>query len=210
MQQQTVFSSPQKKKKRTNNVSFVEALKSVGSGVGESIKNDVIKGTGKGILDSVSGRFPGTQMSDRQPSLQHAEHDKSQEQAKSAEMLKKERHRELTAKPVFDRHEEEVKGQIEEIRKELKALIQELSEVSISIEKAIEEEIAHPGTYHVSFFSKLKTFIVILRKKASESRNWLAMSSSRKSAKGGYWNNVKKSGTKYMLSSERTLATQSG
>lgn len=212
MQQQSPFAPPAKKKKRTSNVSFVEALKGIGGSVTKSLKDDVIKGTGQEIFDSISGRFPGTSVKEQTQTInpQQVEQFQQQEDDQARERAKQERHRELIAKPIFDRHQEEIKQQIEGLRQELRALAKELAQVGSSMEKAIEEEIAHPGTYHVSFFEKLKKIMVVMRKQATESRNWLAMSSQRKHAKGAYWGNVKKSGTSYMLSGERTIATQTG
>ena len=79
-----------------------------------------------------------------------------------------------------------------------------------SLQKAIEAEIENPGTYHVNFFEKLKKFIIQLRKQVAESGNWLEISNQRKVAQRHYWGNVKKSGTKYMLSHDRSVATQPG
>lgn len=211
MQQQSPFATKPKKKKVVSNVSFVEALKNIGGDVGSSIKKDVVQGTARGVLDSISGRFPGTTTSDKQPDLRHFEQQAQKEQQQQAESFAKlQRHKEVMAKPVFDRHEEEVKKQIQALRQELQALAKEVALVGSSMQKAIEEEIAHPGTYHVSFFEKLRSILIIMRKQASESRNWLALSSQRKAKKGGYWQNVKKSGSRYMLSGERSVVTQTG
>jgi hypothetical protein len=124
--------------------------------------------------------------------------------------LKLERHKEVINTSVFDKKEEETKQKIQEIQAELKKLATEIANLGMGVDKAIKEQIANPGTYHINFFESLRTYLVQLRKKASESKSWLAISQQRKQAQNHFWGNVKKSGTKYMLSQERTAATQAG
>jgi hypothetical protein len=133
-----------------------------------------------------------------------------QQEALRQQELRRKRHFEITSTPLYDRHQEEIRKQIEALRMELRALVKELASLGSSVQKAIDEEIASPGKYHVSYFEKLRLFIVNLRKRVSESNSWMAISAQRKAARNVYWGNVKKSGTKFMLSSERTLATQTG
>jgi DNA-binding HxlR family transcriptional regulator len=126
------------------------------------------------------------------------------------ERLKNERHQEVINTQVFNREQEEIKSKITEIQEELKQLASEMSNLGTGIDKAIQTNITNPGTYHISFFEALKRYLVQLRKKASESKNWLAISQQRKQSQNHYWGSVKSSGTKFMLSQERTLATQAG
>lgn len=124
--------------------------------------------------------------------------------------LKKERHQEVISTPVFDRQQEEIKSKISQIQEELKKLATEIANLGEGVDKAVNQQINNPGAYHLSFFEALKRYLVQLRKKASESKNWLAISQQRKQSQSHYWGSVKKSGTKFMLSQERTLATQAG
>jgi hypothetical protein len=60
------------------------------------------------------------------------------------------------------------------------------------------------------FFARLEIFIARLREDVRLSSKFLEISSQRKGGGRFYWGNVKKSGTKYMLSSERNMVTQTG
>ncbi|MFC1653514.1 DUF5660 family protein [Patescibacteria group bacterium] len=123
---------------------------------------------------------------------------------------KTERHKEVTSASIFNREQEEIKKAIKEIQEELKKLAKELAGIGSDIDKVVHQEIVNPGTYHLNFFEALRRYLVQLRKKASESGNWLDISQQRKQSQNKYWGGVKKSGTKFMLSSERTMATQAG
>jgi len=147
-----------------------------------------------------------SQVSEYSPDLNRQWEDR-EAQARREQMLRQ-RHQEVISTKVFDREEEETKNKIKELIAELKKLTAELGDMASGARKAIEEEIVHPGTYHVAFFEALKRFLVNLRKRVSESKNWLAISSQRKNKKNHFWGQVDKSGTKYMLSQERTASTQ--
>lgn len=121
------------------------------------------------------------------------------------------RHQEvLNATPLYDRREEEVKAQIKALQDELKALAKDLANLSLTTQKALDEEIASPGHYHVSFFEKLRHFIINLRKQVANANNWLELSYARRKSKQYYWSGVQKGGTKFMLSQERYMATSAG
>jgi hypothetical protein len=195
---------------------FLEALKSIGGQTVSSLKNDVLKGTATDALNSLSGNIP------RSPQLNspygsesnlnpfYPEWNQNPENQARIERHRA-RHREIiNATPLYDRRQEETNKQIKRLQDELRALAKELANLGTSVQKAIEEEIASPGIYHLSFFEKLRQYISILRKQVAESKDWLAISNQRKSAQNVYWGNVKQSGTKFMLSHERTLATQTG
>ncbi len=199
-------------KPKLNQQSFVEALKNVGSGVANTVKDDLIKPIAMDAWDSLV-KNPGNSRPTESKSASSWDNDwlKQREEEIRAQERAKRRHQEiLTAKPLFDRQAEETKAQIKAIQDELKALAKDMASLGTSLQQAIEEEIVSPGAYHISFFEKLRTFIVQLRKQVNESSNWLEASSARKAAKKSYWGNVKKHGTKYMLSDERSKATQAG
>jgi hypothetical protein len=189
-----------------SHANFIEALKSIGGQTTSSVSHDVIGGIGSDFIQSLTGgsRPKSSEMN------QAGETEQSSEARIREEVWRLERHREISATKLFDRKEEEAKAKIEVIQEELKLLAAELSRVDKQLEKAIKEEVANPGVYHVNFFEKLRRLIINLRKQVVDSSAWLEMSNQRKAAKGGYWANVKKSGSKYLMSQERTMATQAG
>lgn len=207
--QNSAFNPPARKKKRQP-VNFAEALKSIGGQTAKSIKDDLIVGVGQDAVGSVTGS-PGSNLEQSQsPDQPSAEFIQNQEHQINQEAALRQRHKEVIAMPVYDRREEEIKSEITLLQEELKKLAQEIAVLGISTQKAVEEELVDPGTYHLGYFQKLRRFIVLLRKQVSESKNWLAVSYQRKQSQKAYWGGVKKSGTKFMLSQERYMATSAG
>lgn len=205
MNQSSNFSSgaPRAQKSHAN---FIEALKSIGGQTVNTITRDVVGGVGRDFVQSLTGASNPKSSEINQME----ESEKSPEERIREEVLRLERHREITSTKLFDRKEEEAKAKIEVIQEELKMLAAELLGMDKQLEKAIKEEVANPGVYHVTFFEKLRRLIINLRKQVVESSAWLDTSNQRKAAKGGYWSNVSKSGSKYLMSQERTMATQAG
>lgn len=111
---------------------------------------------------------------------------------------------------VFSSEKQQTKIQIETLQVQIKQLAKELTGVMVEADKAAFQAIANPGTYHQNFFERLLTLIKLARKKVSESKTWLMMHNHRGQCKSAYWSGVKKGGTSFMLSSDRTAATQSG
>ncbi len=193
---------------------FVVALKSIGGQVVKSAKDDLIIPATQDFVNALAGGpgnlgrgSSGSEVSQNQDYWKREQIDQEELER---QQLRRLRHQELTATPIYDRHSEEVKSQIEALRKELQALAKDLGSMASSTLKAIDEEVANPGTYHLNFFEKLRQFIILLRKQINDSQNWLELAYARKAAKSRYWGNVGKSGTKFMLSSERSVATSTG
>ena len=188
-----------------SHANFIEALKGIGGQTTKSLTHDVIGGVGRDFVQSLTGS-----------NSQSSENNFSDERTNNTEqqiheaIWRQERQRELSATPLFSRKEEENKAKIKAIQEELKALAKELAGLDRSLQKAIEEEIINPGSYHVNFFEKLRRIIINLRKQVNDSANWLEISAERKAARSGFWGNVKTSGSKFLMSSEHTVATQSG
>lgn len=205
---QQPFQSKPKSPKRP--VSFVEALKSIGNSTVNSLKNDAIKGTLSGAMDSFFS--PGTPTNHSNEANFWPNEATSREETQwRQEQARRERHREvMTPINIFDRHEEELKAQITSLQEQLKALAQDITNLSTQTVQAINAEIAKPGTYHINFFEKLRQFIVLLRKQVAESRNWLELSYARKRAKNSFWAGFTQSGTKFSLSSERYTNNSAG
>lgn len=197
---------PNKPTPRQHHQSFIEALKSIGSQTTSTVGKDVVGSVAQNFIQDLTGSRSNSEITTEN----NHENSLDIEVRIRQEALAIQRHREINETKVFDRREEETKAKIAAIKEQLQLLAQEIVGMDKQLEKAIEEEIAHPGTYHLNFFEKLRKFILDLRKRVADSANWLEISNQRKAAQQGYWANVKKSGTKYMLSQERTLATQSG
>lgn len=107
--------------------------------------------------------------------------------------------------------QEEVKRQIEELREIILKIAKSTQHVGREIEKAAFETPVSPGTYHLSFFEKLKSTLELIKKRLDDSASWLhAMNDRSKKRTPYFWAQVQKSGTKYMLSSERNMQMAPG
>lgn len=116
-------------------------------------------------------------------------------------------------KVLFHRKEEEARKEVEAIKEEIKKIIKTMGGVSaelIAAEQTVLSTTVEAGTYHLNFFQRVRRLLALARKRLSESQHWLELFNSRQKHRSFYWGQVKKSGTKYMLSQERYMATQAG
>ena len=111
---------------------------------------------------------------------------------------------------ICSREKQQVKAQIETLQVEIKAMAKDQVGLMVEVEKTAFQAVVNPGVYHQNFFERLLSLIKLARKKISESRTWLQLQNHRSQKRQGYWAGVKKSGTSFMLSGERTVSTQSG
>jgi hypothetical protein len=205
------FSQKPKTKPARAPQNFVEALKGIGGYTASSVKNDLLSSGFHDVADAFSGQPMGASPAEGLSNPDRSENEWLRQKEIEAETARRERHREIAeVTPIYDRQAEAVKAQVEALRQDLQALANELGSMAQSTQNAIEAEIAHPGTYHVSFFEKLRHFIILLRKQVSESQNWLELSYNRRQAQNLFWGNFNKSGTKYLLSAEHYMSTSAG
>lgn len=192
---------PVRRLKTYTNDNILEALRGIGSGVGKGLIKDVAEKTASDALKSLFGGIP-----------QHGELkanqviDFSQERQPQPRMHRPEVHQ--PERVVF--HEDTaIKQQLDAVRAELKALSKSVQMLSLDIQKAVIETPVSPGTYHITFYEKLRSILKMLREQIDDSRSWLTLHTERKK-KMGYWGMFKKHGTTFGLSNERSLATSAG
>lgn len=95
---------------------------------------------------------------------------------------------------------EEIRKEIEFIKKADSALLQEVKDVQRLTLESLPEK---PGIYHLRFFEIILKILKTLRAKIGESRTWLqAMVSKRKKRGSLFMVRSKKKGTLYSLSQE--------
>jgi len=112
-------------------------------------------------------------------------------------------------KVLFSLADEGLRKEIDSVREELAMLVKSMGKVEQQIEKAVMDNVVDAGVYHLNFFRNLQGWLRMMRKSLEDASLWLEMSSGR-GKRSHYWKQFGKSGTKYSLSSERTLATQAG
>lgn len=99
---------------------------------------------------------------------------------------------------------EQIKKEIEYIKKADASLISEIKDVEKLTVEALPEK---PGIYHVRFLEIILRILKSLREKIGESRTWLSAMVSRKKKRGSLFAVLsKKKGTQYSLSQELTNA----
>jgi len=109
-----------------------------------------------------------------------------------------------------ERKSNELRIQLKTIQEQILILSESTEELAEETQVAAMQVTVEPGVYHVIFFEKLLEFIKSFRKKIDEARVWLHSANSRASKKNAWGNNYKKSGGKYLLSSEHYLQRSAG
>lgn len=188
----------------------LEALKSLGSDLGKSVKNDLIAEGWEDVLEQFSLRPPrrisGTLSSTETLNLAELEKQRGVRVAQPELVLKRER----TETFLYTQETQEIAQKISEIQWELKRLVASSQQLAVEFKEVTMETVpAKPGVYHVNFFEWLLSLIKNIREKIEDSCVWLRAFQSKK-AKRGYWAMFKKHGTSFGLSNERMVATQTG
>jgi hypothetical protein len=201
-------SSGKNKKSIQSSENFLEVLRGLGSGVVNEVKQQVTTAV-KSDLPQAFG-LGAASSGDLTPNKAF-----SMEDIKSAEKRGERRGesrmegRLQQERAVFMRQEQEAKASIQSILLEIRSLTKSTGEFVKEVETAALMMPSNPGIYHKNFYERLRNFIVIMKQKVQESRHWLAMMNSR-AQKKGYWGQVKTSGSKFLLSSERYAVTSTG
>lgn len=196
-----------KKKRPVLTDNFLEKLRELGEGVSDSVVEDVVEGIPSTAADQVfGGKRSGTLKPNEALSL---------DEIKEREQFRRQLNREFfrirqEERLVFKQEEQKTRLQIKAIQEELKKLVESTKDLAKEVEIASKLEPVEPGVYHLNFFERLKQTIVTLRKKIEDSATWLSLFNQRAKRRNYYWAQVRKSGTKFMLSAERYMATQAG
>lgn len=111
---------------------------------------------------------------------------------------------------IYQRQDREVKLQVQALQEEIKQLARASVQLSKEVEIASFSLPPQAGSYHINFFERLRNLIKELRNKIQESSYWLAEWNKKAQKRNYYWKQVKKSGSMFMLSSDRQVATQTG
>lgn len=189
---------------------FLEALRELGQDVASETKIQVSRAVTQDIPQSFGLSASGTlnpNESFRMPSPDSeaaARNDMERAFNSRLSQMREEERATLT------RREATIKDQIKSIQEELRQFARSTGELSAEIQTATFQAAVNPGIYHKNFFAHLKSLLATLRKQVTQSKNWLAEFNGRSQKQGHYWGQVSKSGSKYMLSSERYMVTSTG
>lgn len=163
------------------------------------------RGTGEAQKRSGGEIAPGETIDLRSVEEKAAELEKDYEKFyHQAEHLRREE------KGVYDTKEQQLQLQVKTLQEELNQMAKATKDLEKEVEIAAFQAPIKPGAYHISFFERLSHFIRAFRTKIDSSAAWLAAFNQRSKKRNYYWAQVRKSGTKFMLSGERYMATQAG
>lgn len=207
----------QKAIKMARNASVLESLKTIGTGMGSSIKEDLL---GAGSKDIFNQLF----RSRMQQKAFHGEMSPGEElpmnKVFSGEREKQEKlQRQISLERMLRDQDTQLRNQrYQEIKMHLTGIIEEIKAVAASTPELIEEvEIAkmqaptNPGIYHVVFFERILSFVKSFRKNITQASMWLHSANSRAKKGGNVWGtNYKKSKGSYLLSPEHYLQRSAG
>ncbi|HEX7017330.1 MAG TPA: DUF5660 family protein [Patescibacteria group bacterium] len=87
---------------------------------------------------------------------------------------------------VFSAREKRVAQELEKTRQELQALAKEIAKFYKTVDIATFEEVVNPGTegsYHISFYQKLRNFIMLLRQHVRSATTWANQMTAKNSKK---------------------------
>lgn len=123
---------------------------------------------------------------------------------------------EYTTKPIstelslfVNHHSQEIKNEIDNLRLEIKKLVQSTQNLDHEITQVIEQNIPQANEYQLSFLQRIKKIIISFRQKVDESSLWLNSLNHKKSRKNAFWGNVKNKksgGEQYLFSSEHSVS----
>ena len=179
---------------------FLEQLRELGEGVGQTLKKEVVKEIPKTALRQV------LKIESSQGEIYQAPEKKTEFVWSKQEMTSFY----LQEKALRQESQQEIALQIQALRAELIKLVKSVRNMSREVEIAAFQAPVEPGLYHLNFFEELRETIIMLTKSIKESFNWLSACNRRAKKRSHYWTQVQKSGSKYMLSQERYMATQTG
>lgn len=202
-----------KKKKITAKPQGVfEALKDIGSY--SSPQTEFTASSAQNALQQLANRAPVSALPSKDQGLFTKDQlkDEKEKEIRQQERFFFERKRK-EERLVYSHREQEVAREIAEIQNELKRIadqIEAVGDLSQDLKTAVVQPTVEPGVYHLGFFQRIKSLLVLARKKVQESKTWLQLYMQRHKRKSHYWFMVGKKGTSYMLSPERYMATQAG
>jgi hypothetical protein len=207
--------SKKKIQRQITKQNVLESLKDLGSGVTDSIKNDLLGQTSQDFFGELLG-IPKVQ--EKRSGDINAGESIQMSQVLSG---KEEENKKLKAQISLERNmaadekrlSQEAVGQL---RVQLQALTHEVQKVAVSTgnlaeaaQVAMIQAPANPGIYHILFFEKVLGFLQSFRQKINEASVWLS-SCNKRAEKKNYWSMYKKKGSSFLLSPDHYLQRSAG
>lgn len=105
-------------------------------------------------------------------------------------------------------HTEEIKKSIDELRLEIKKLVESTDNIDVEIEQVSFQEVVEINEYQLNFLQRIKNIIVNFRKNIDQASVWLENLNHKKGKKNAFWNKAKSKngGEQYLMSSEHSAS----
>jgi ATPase subunit of ABC transporter with duplicated ATPase domains len=193
-----------------NNDSFLEAFRDLGNDFFNTAKNDLLKAGANDIKDAL---FPLNNPSQKGESSDYLAQKEAELERNYRAKLRQTETIHRQEKVLFTREQRETQQQVTVLQEEIKKLAKATSDLASEAKEAeitALQTLPEVGTYHLNFFSRLRKIIAELRIQIQESSLWLAAWNKKAQKRNFYWGQFKKSGSKFLLSSDRYMATQAG
>lgn len=189
-----------------------DQLSELGRGIVKSTWDDLLKASGGTFSEQLWGSAESGNLQEGQAiSLKKKAQEKKEEKTiTTSEHMEYFRSVNNADRIPETRMESEMRNSVDQIRMEIKKLIQ----TSKIVEKTVKDATADkapvkPGKYHISFFEFVLSVVRDATRKLEDSASYGAIFTSKKQ-QSKYWSSYKKQGTTFGLSGERTVATQTG
>jgi hypothetical protein len=178
------------------------------TGVNSEIISNLFGSEPKNTKKSFNGVLELNKSINLGDSRQQQEQDKKELAQKNAEFIKQFFHSfQKEQEILYSQKEQEIKKELQELQEEIKKLIKTTENVQKDVENAIETNVVEYTEYQVNFFTKLKTFIINLRKNIEEADIWFESCNNKKRKKNCFWNTSQKGkNQQYMQSGEHTAS----
>jgi hypothetical protein len=109
----------------------------------------------------------------------------------------------------INKHTQEIEQSINQLRLEIKNLIQDTQELDVEIQQTVFQDTTEFNQYQLNFLERIKILVINFRKNISQSCVWLESLNSKKSKKNAFWGkarNKKNGGEQYLFSGEHSAS----
>ncbi len=159
------------------------------------------------FLEALRNRRTSQSEINRKTNLESLQKEKQLEEKRKQEFFESQKKR---FNEVYSQKKQQEQERIHEIQAQLKELSSSIKNLDKEVKSAVETPVKEAGQYQKNFLDHLRQIIELTKKNIENASTWLHIYNQRSIKKSYYWGQVKKQGTKYMLSSERQVATSIG
>ena len=192
----------------------LESIKDLGTGVGQSLKTDLLEKTSQEFLKEMFGvpekkQYSGDITPGESLDLTELLSGKSEENERLKGQIRIERSLHEEEKLFVQEKSDQLKVQLHALMQEVLALAKTTQSLGKEVEIASIQAPANPGIYHIVFFEKILAFLRSFRQKIDQAGLWL-QSSNKRAEKKNYWSMYKKKGSSFLLAPDHYLQRSAG